>query len=105
MISGQVKNEYPESRDAISITGKLFTQGKVEARSETVFCGNVLSDTELADLELEAIMQRLAKPFGGGGANRAVKPGASLPFMVVFGNLPDNLEEFTLEVAGSSPAQ
>jgi hypothetical protein len=105
VILGQVKNEYPESRDAISITGKLFTKGKVEARSETVFCGNVLSETELSNLELEAIMQRLAQPFGGGGANRAVKPGASLPFMVVFGNLPDNLEEFTLEVAGSSPAQ
>ncbi|MCJ7830810.1 MAG: DUF3426 domain-containing protein, partial [Desulfobacterales bacterium] len=104
VISGQVKNEYPESRDAISITGKLYTKGKVEARNETVFCGNVLSDTELADLGLETIMQRLAKPFGG-DANQAVKPGASLPFMVIFGNLPDDLEEFTIEVAGSSAAQ
>jgi hypothetical protein len=105
VISGQVKNEYPESRDAISITGKLYTKGKIEARSETVFCGHVLSDKEIADLGLEAIMQRLSQPFGGDGANRAVKPGASLPFMVVFGNLPNDLEEFTLEVAGSSVAQ
>jgi hypothetical protein len=27
-----------------------------------------------------------------------VKPGAFVPFMLVFSNLPDNLENFTVEV-------
>jgi hypothetical protein len=32
-----------------------------------------------------------------------VKPGQELPLMIVFATLPDNLEEFAIEVAGSTP--
>jgi len=29
--------------------------------------------------------------------------GATIPFMIVFDNLPDNLSEFTVEAVSSSP--
>jgi pilus assembly protein FimV len=105
LISGNVKNEYPEPRGMIRITGKLFTGGKNEAKSETVFCGNVLSDTELATLDSEAIKRKLSNQFGHNRSNARVEPGRMIPFMIVFSNLPDNLEEFTIEVVGSDPVK
>ena len=40
---------------------------------------------------------------GKGGMNRNIKPGASIPFMVVFENLPDDLSEFMVEAVSSAP--
>ena len=51
---------------------------------------------------LGAINKRLNNRFGDKKSNMNVAPGKTLPFMVVFSNLPDNLEEFTVEVVGSS---
>jgi hypothetical protein len=34
-----------------------------------------------------------------------VKPHASVPFMIVFEELPENLSEFTVEAVGSAPGQ
>jgi hypothetical protein len=50
----------------------------------------------LATASIDAIKKALRKP------GQKVGPQNELPFMVVFSNLPDDLEEFTIEVAGSS---
>ena len=102
VITGRVKNEYSDIRRFISINGRLYTKGKILAQTETVFCGNVLSDIELSNLKLEAIKKRLSNRFGDNKSNMQIKPGGELPFMVIFSNLPDNLEEFAIEVAGST---
>jgi predicted Zn finger-like uncharacterized protein len=101
VITGKTRNEYPENRKQIKITGKLYTRDKKLAKTETVFCGNVISDSELADITMQAIQQRMGNPDGDNQMNAAVKPSESIPFMIVFSELPDNLEEFTLEVAHS----
>jgi len=36
--------------------------------------------------------------------NMNVAPGRVVPFMLVFSNLPENLEEYTIEVDESFPA-
>jgi hypothetical protein len=102
VITGRIKNEYSDVRSYVKITGKLYTKGKVISQTETVFCGNVLSDIELSNLDLAAIKKRLSNRLGDNKSNMQIKPGAELPFMVVFSNLPDNLEEFAVEVTGST---
>jgi pilus assembly protein FimV len=104
VITGKVKNGYPDNRRFISVTGKLFTKGKKLAKTETAFCGNVLSDIELSNMEFEAIKKRLSNRFGDNKSNMQVEPGKELPFMIVFSNLPDSLEEFAIEAAGSTLA-
>ncbi len=104
VITGKVKNGYSDNRRFISVTGKLFTKGKKLAKTETAFCGNVLSDIELSNMEFEAIKNRLSNRFGDNKSNLQVEPGKELPFMIVFSNLPDNLEEFAIEAAGSTSA-
>ncbi|MCX5883795.1 MAG: DUF3426 domain-containing protein [Deltaproteobacteria bacterium] len=101
IIMGKAKNEYPAARGAIQVIGKLYTKDKAMAKAETVFCGNILSDIDLANAEQPTIQERLQNPSGDNGTNLKVAPNNDIPFMIVFSNLPENLEEFTLEVKAS----
>ena len=101
VITGKIKNGYPEPRSSIKISGKLYSKGKTLEKAKTVFCGNLLTNTELGELDVEAINKRLSNPLGDNRSNENVAPGKILPFMVVFTELPENLEEYTIEATGS----
>ncbi len=101
VITGRIKNGYSSSRRSVRIKGKLYTKGKIVAKTETVFCGNVLSDMELSNMAFAAIKKRLSNSPGDNKSNTGIQPGKELPFMIVFPDLPDNLEEFAVEVVGS----
>jgi predicted Zn finger-like uncharacterized protein len=101
VITGRVKNDYSHNRRFIKVAGKLFTKDKVAAKTATVFCGNFLSDIELSNFDLAAINKRLMNRYGDKKANLIIKPGQMIPFMIVFSNLPNNLDEFSVEVAES----
>ncbi|RZB34096.1 MAG: hypothetical protein SRB2_03489 [Desulfobacteraceae bacterium Eth-SRB2] len=103
MINGKIKNGYSDARSYIRVTGKIYKKGKNLVQKETIFCGNILSDIELSNLELPAIKKRLSHRLGDNNSNIRVKPGQELPFMIVFGNLPADLEEFAIEAEGSAP--
>ena len=104
IISGKVKNEYSEARSFIRVIGKLYAKGTILSKSATVYCGNVLSDQDLSNMDINSINKKLANRLGNNKSNVNVKPGKLLQFMVVFPNIPDNIEEYTVEVMGSSPA-
>jgi pilus assembly protein FimV len=101
VITGKVKNEYPMARGSIQISGKIYTKDKVLAKTETVFCGNMLSDIDLTNADSATLKQRLQNQSGDNQINQKVLPGTAIPFMIVFTNLPANLEEFTTEVINS----
>ena len=102
VIMGQVRNEYDHPRSFIKITGKLYRKGKALAKTATVYGGNMLSDSDLERLDLVAISKRLQNRFGDNRSNLKVKTGRTIPFLIVFSQLPTNLDEYTVEVAGSS---
>jgi pilus assembly protein FimV len=102
VITGKVKNGYSESRGMITLMGKIYSTGKVPVQKEKVYCGNVMSDLELANLGWDKIQSRLANRLGDNRSNVKIGPGKSIPFMVVFSKLPSDLEEFTIEVTGST---
>ncbi|WP_155320599.1 zinc-ribbon domain-containing protein [Desulfosarcina alkanivorans] len=102
VVSGKVKNGYTENRGMITLLGKLFSTGKVPVNQEKVYCGNIMSDLELANLEWDKIKARLSNRLGDNRSNVKIEPGKSIPFMVVFSGLPTDLEEFTIEVTGST---
>ncbi len=104
VITGKTKNGYSDARSYISITGKLYTKGKILLKTKTVYCGTILSELELQNMDLDAINNRLSNRFGDNKSNIKVKAGAIIPFMVVFADLPENLDEVTIEVAGSFPS-
>jgi hypothetical protein len=103
VVTGQVQNKFSAKRDHIRVDGKLLDgAGEIVGRSR-VFAGNTLSDEELGSLDSNAVARRLGNRRGENDINVGVEPGIRLPFMMVFSDLPENLAEFTVEVAGSDP--
>jgi len=98
VITGQVKNSYGHDRMAVQVTGRLFVQGGF-SKSATVYCGNKLSDEELSESNMAFILSRMQE-----NKTEKVSSGGILPFVVVFSDLPDDLdqlERYTVEVVGS----
>jgi len=102
VIQGQVRNEYDHPRSYIKITAKLYDKNKALAKTITVYCGNVLSDSDLANMDMAAIDKHLQNRFGDNRSNIRINSGKTVPFFVVFNRLPPDLDEYTVEVAGSS---
>jgi len=102
VIKGEIKNDYDHPRSRIKVTGKLYQKGNKMAKMSTVYCGNVLSDSDLAAMDIQTIKKRLQNTLGDRRANLKVKTGKMVPFMIVFDNLPKNLDEYSVEVEGSS---
>ena len=104
VITGKVRNGYTVPCKMIRLQGKLFTKGKALVKTEQVYAGVTFSDQELANQELAQIKQRLEAPTGKDAAIVA-NPGQSVPFMVVFSDLPSDLDEFAVELMNSAKAQ
>jgi predicted Zn finger-like uncharacterized protein len=102
VIRGHIKNEYDHPRSYIKVTGKLFQKDKKMAKQATVYCGNMLSNSELASLDMAAINKKLRFRSGKKRSNFKVRTGKKVPFMIVFDKLPGNLDEYTVEVEGSA---
>jgi pilus assembly protein FimV len=102
VIRGQIKNGYDHPRSHIQVTGKLYQKGNKMAKKATVYCGNVLSDSDLAAMDISTIRKKLLNRAGDKRTNLKVGTGKRVPFMIVFDNLPNNLDEFSVEVESSS---
>ncbi len=98
VIYGKIKNDYDHPRSFIKVTGKIYQKGGKLVKTETVYCGNVLSDSEISGMKIAAVNKRLLNRFGDKKSNLKVKTGNTIPFMIVFDKLPQNLDEYTVEV-------
>jgi hypothetical protein len=103
VVKGQVRNSFDHPRSGIQLTIKVYGAGNAVVKTATVFAGNLLSNQELSSLDLIAINARLKNNTGTNNMNVGVKPGRSVPFMAVFSNLPAGVDEYSVEVAGSTP--
>jgi len=104
-IQGMIFNNYPGSRSFIRVKGSLLDEKGVAVKQKLAFAGNTFTENELKDMPIEQVNQGLANRTGKGDANVNVKPQASVPFMIVFEELPDNLSEFTVEAVSSAQGQ
>ena len=102
VIQGQIKNDYGHPRSYIKVTGKLIQKGQKTAKTATVFCGNMLSNSDLTTMDITEISKKLNNRTGSKRSNFKVKTGNRVSFMIVFDKLPRNLDEYTVEVEGSS---
>jgi hypothetical protein len=104
VVTGKVRNGKDTARKMIRLQGKLFTKGKVLAKTEMAYAGISLKDQEISELPIADIKQRVNKVAGAVTSIKTL-PGQSVPFMIVFSDLPDGLDEFAIEVISSSEAQ
>lgn len=107
VITGWVRNDYNAPHGQIRVTGRLFTHNNF-IKSQTVYCGDLISDEELGGLSAETIQKRLSDRFDVIGPKEMAAPQQTLPFMIVFSQLPDDLaslEKYTVEVTDSFQAR
>ena len=98
VITGRVENPSNIAYSHIEIRGALITKGKKEAKTKNAFCGNIITEEMLKTGNISDINKLLAVKTGNHNSNVNVKPGASVPFMVVFSDLPEKLQNFTVKV-------
>jgi len=104
VVSGKVRNGYDHPRGFVKVTGRLYSKGKKLSKVQSVFCGNTLTDKELSALDMETVRKKLLERTGQKQSNVRVPPGMHVPFMLVFSNLPPDLEEFDIQIEESLPA-
>lgn len=105
VIQGTVRNEYPKSRSFILIKGTILDDKGKPIKTRLGFAGNPLNEARIKILSMEEINKAMKNRLGIGRKNVNLAPGATLSFTIVFENLPDNLGEFTVEAASSSPGK
>jgi len=103
VIRGSVQNNYPKSRRFILIRGSILDDKGKTVKATVAYAGNTLKDEELRVVPLAEIHNAMKNRSGKNNSNTNVAPGASIPFMIVMDNLPENLYEFEVQGVSSSP--
>jgi predicted Zn finger-like uncharacterized protein len=104
VVKGWVTNKYPDRRSFIRIKSNILDSKRTVVSSKVVFAGHPLTDKELKSLSVEEIDKRLSDKLGKNKMNTNVLPNSSIPFVVIFSSLPEDMSEFTVEAISSSPA-
>lgn len=102
IIRGHVRNDYSKDRSFVLVKGFLHDKSGKMVKTKSVYCGNILTKTELEDLPVAEINKKLLLQSGINQSNVKISPAKMVPFMVVFENLPGDLGEFSVEVEGSA---
>lgn len=105
VVKGLVTNDYPDKRSYIKIRSNILdSKGKV-VKSKIAHAGNPISDKELQTLSIEEINNRQNNRFGKDNINLNILSKSSIPFMIIFSDLPEDISEFTAEGISSSPTK
>jgi hypothetical protein len=104
VISGLAVNEYEYPVARVKLRGKILDKtGKLLGEVDT-YAGNLLTDNELNRLKDKEILAELQRPEGSDMPNTSIRPRASIPFMIVFINPPQEVDEFIIELSGVEKA-
>jgi len=99
VITGRVDNPTPFSFKHIEVQGTLSTKEISAAQTKTAFCGNIITEDMLKSGSLAEMAKLLEIKEGDHNSNAEIKPGTGIPFMIVFSDLPEKLQNFNVKVA------
>jgi hypothetical protein len=100
IVQGDVLNTSERTLVQVLVMGRLNDIHNSPARQITICAGPVFTPDQLRSLTLNEIQDYLSRAQDSNGALYELPPQGSLPFMVVFGNLPDNVSDYTIDVVG-----
>jgi predicted Zn finger-like uncharacterized protein len=105
VIKGDVINDYPKSRSFILLKANILDVKGKSVKQKLSYAGNTFTEDQLMNFSMQEINNGLKNQAGKGDINVDIEPGGSVPFMIVFEELPDNLGEFEVEAVSSSPGE
>jgi predicted Zn finger-like uncharacterized protein len=105
VVTGRIKNPSNIAVSYIQVKGTLMTKDNTKAKTLIAYCGNIIPEETLMSGNISDITKQMDVRQGNQNTNVNIKPGASVMFMLVFSNLPEDLSNFTVAVQGFEPAQ
>jgi len=106
VVEGQAVNHWKESRSFIKVKGILLDAKGGKVGEKVVYCGNILSEKDLKELEREAIEKSLSSQFGISFSNVNIPPGKFVPFMIAFiGSAPKMPQDKPSPEPAGKPAE
>ncbi len=93
VIKGLVSNKLPVARKSIPIMATLKNQHGIVLRKKTVYAGITFAEDKIKERSLSGIDKVLSSE----PQEREISPGQAVPFIVVFGSLPSDMSEYTVD--------
>jgi predicted Zn finger-like uncharacterized protein len=103
VIQGQVLNGGAEARAAIVVQGTVYDRSGEALAQQNAFCGNPMGKQQLRAWSMLRMAERMQNQFGEMLANLNLAPQKSIPFTLVFKDLPGEVAEFEVTVLDSEP--
>ena len=98
VLEGKAVNRFNKPKELIKLRATLYDDKGNVFKTKEFYCGNTVSLFQLQVLTQKELEASLNTKLGILTNNTFIKPGGSTPFMVVFYALPENVQEFGLEV-------
>nr|WP_321401593.1 DUF3426 domain-containing protein [uncultured Desulfobacter sp.] len=105
IVTGKVKNPSNTAVSYIRVKGTLMKKNNTKAGTLIAYCGNIIPEETLKTDNISDITKQMGIKEGNQNTNVNIKPGASVMFMLIFSNLPEDLANFTVAVQGFEAAQ
>jgi len=88
VIEGEAVNHWKESRSFIKVKGVLLDSKGNKVQEKEAYSGNILSEKDLKEMAKGSVDKSLSSQFGISFSNVNIQPNKSVPFMIVFMDLP-----------------
>jgi predicted Zn finger-like uncharacterized protein len=104
VVRGEAVNNYKKPRASIQVKVSITGPGGAVLVSKSAYTGNSLSSEQLKTMPMTKMEEVMNNQFGDSLANLGLKPGSSIPFVVVVGSVPKDATDYTVQVSGSTVA-
>ncbi len=101
VVQGKVVNNFEVPKELIKVEATLFDAGGASVVSKTLLIGNTVSLFQLQMLSQEELEATINNKVGILTSNTRVLPRGEVPFVIVFYNPPDSVQEFVLKVVSA----
>lgn len=102
VVTGEAVNNFRKARASIHVRVSLFDKKGAVILQKTAYCGNRISNEQLASLPFAKIDSIMNNQFGDSLSNLGVQPGGSIRFVVAIPNVPKEAADFGVDVVGST---
>lgn len=98
VVEGKAVNRFEEPKERIKVEVVLYDAGGNVLTSQSLMCGNQLSQFQLQVQTRNEMEEALSSEVGILSNNVFIRPGGSVPFMAVFFESTEGVAEFLVKV-------
>ena len=104
VIQGVATNDFATAQSELCVKATLYQKKGAPLIHQNAYCGNIIAKEVLMSASVKDLTDQMTNPFGAALSNVNIGSGQSIPFMIVFSDLPEELNEFSVEPASSKAA-